>query len=168
MKSSRGRSHLAALLTAVLACVVLLGLSSAPAWAKAGTIKEFPIPTKSAPFAITAGPDGNLWFTEVTAGAGQIGRLTPSGRFTVFPVPTASSMPEGITAGPDGNLWFTESGSNKIGRITPAGSITEFSTPRPIAGRSASPPGRMARSGLPKRWARSGAAPPRAASPSSP
>ncbi len=94
------RPRLAALLTALLAGVGLLSLSSLPAWAAAGTVTEFPIPTKSAPIGITTGPDGNLWFTEITQGAGEIGRITPSGRFTVFPVPTASSMPEGITAGP--------------------------------------------------------------------
>jgi hypothetical protein len=40
MKSSRLRSHLVALLTAILACVSLLSLSTAPAWAAAGTITE--------------------------------------------------------------------------------------------------------------------------------
>src|SRR6266702_752778 len=130
MNRSGWRSYLTALLTAIIAGVSLLSLSSLPAWAaKAGTIKEFPIPTKSAPIAITAGPDGNLWFTEIVFGVGEIGRITPNGRFTVFPIPTASSMPEGITAGPDGNLWFTEEAGNQIGRITPAGSITEFPLP---------------------------------------
>src|SRR6266446_9138155 len=129
MNRSGLRPRLAALLISIVTCVGLLSLSTAPAWAAAGTITEFPIPTKSAPIGITAGPDGNLWFTEITQGAGEIGRITPSGRFTVFPVPTASSMPEGITAGPDGNLWFTEESAGKIGRSTTAGAITEFSTP---------------------------------------
>ena len=119
MNHSGWRSHLTALLTALIVGVSLLSLSSAPAWAaKVGTIKEFPIPTKSAPIDITAGPDGNLWFTEFTNGAGAIGRITPSGRFTVFPFPTASAGVSGITAGPDGNLWFTEENASKIGRIT--------------------------------------------------
>ena len=30
------------------------------------------------PFGITAGPDGNLWFTETTAN--QVGRITPVAR----------------------------------------------------------------------------------------
>ena len=130
MNRSGLRPRLAAFLTAIVASVGLLSLSSAPAWALAGTIKEFPIPTKSAPIAITAGPDRALWFTEIVFGVGEIGRITPSGRFTVFPVPTAISMPEGITAGPDGNLWFTEENGNLIGRITPAGLFTSgFLTP---------------------------------------
>ena len=96
MNRSGWRSYLTALLTAIIAGVSLLSLSSLPAWAaKAGTIKEFPIPTKSAPIGITAGPDGNLWFTEITNGEGDIGRITPSGRFTVFPIPTANSGPSG-------------------------------------------------------------------------
>ncbi len=43
-----------------------------------GQVREFPLPTaNSAPGAITAGPDGALWFTE---GAGnRIGRITPGG-----------------------------------------------------------------------------------------
>jgi len=96
----------------------------------AGIITEFPIPTaNSSPGGITAGPDGNLWFTEcVSSSSGcaksQIGRITPTAQFTEFPLPNPNSNPIGITAGPDGNLWFTE--TSAIGRITPAGQFTEF------------------------------------------
>ena len=64
----------------------------------------------------------------------MIGRITPVGVITEFPIPTADSKPVGIASGPDSNLWFTESAlaSNKIGRITTTGSITEF--PIPTAG----------------------------------
>jgi len=62
------------------------------------------------------GPDGNLWFTEYASD--QIGRMTPAGVVTEFPLP-AGSAPYGIVVGPDGNLWFAETGSNKIGRMTP-------------------------------------------------
>jgi streptogramin lyase len=114
MNISGLRPRLAALLTAILICVGLLSLSTAPAWAAAGTITEFP--TNGASFGITAGPDGNLWFTEFNMGA--IGRITPSGSFSTFHIPTAKSGPAGITAGPDGNVWFTESSTSKIGRVT--------------------------------------------------
>jgi len=128
MTISGVRPRLVALLITILACVGLLSLSSAPAWALAGTIKEFPIPTKSAPIAITAGPDGNLWFTENEGG--MIGRITPAGSITEFALPTGGSFPSGITTGPDGNLWFTEENGNLIGRITPAGLFTSgFLTP---------------------------------------
>jgi virginiamycin B lyase len=96
------------------------------------TLNEFPIPTAdSGPNEITAGPDGNLWFTE---GAGRIGRITPAGVITEFAIPTADGDPFGITPGPDGNLWFTEVVGNQIGRITTAGVITEFTIPTANSG----------------------------------
>ncbi len=102
-----------------------------------GAVQEFAVPTpNSGPWRITAGPDGNLWFTEYPGH--QIGRITPSGTITEFALPTPNSGSFGITAGPDGNLWFTECaldsngfciGGSKIGRITPSGTITEFAVP---------------------------------------
>jgi hypothetical protein len=64
---------------------------------------------------ITAGPDGNVWFTEPQAN--QIGMITPDGQITEFQVPTPNSQPGGITTGPDGNIWFTELGSGQIGEF---------------------------------------------------
>jgi virginiamycin B lyase len=97
-----------------------------------GVITEFPIPTAgSYPSLIVAGPDGNLWFTELHGN--KIGRITTSGVITEFPVTT--SFPDGITVGPDGNLWFALEGFRpdlhlgagaSIGRITTAGVVTEF------------------------------------------
>jgi hypothetical protein len=70
------------------------------------------------PADITAGPDGNLWFTE--PGINGIGRITLAGVVTEFSAGiSAGASPSGITAGPDGALWFTEPGVNSIGRITP-------------------------------------------------
>src|SRR6266567_1705519 len=117
----------------VLAGLVIVALASGIAWFTvhhgfSGTlsITEFSTPTaNSGPGAITAGPDGNLWFNEGTA----IGRISPSGTITEFPLSTANSVIAGITAGPDGNLWFTETSGNKIGRISPSGTITEFPLP---------------------------------------
>jgi len=107
-----------------------------------GKITEFPVPTTNGhPWEITHGPDGNLWFTEIgdnlhhyPGGAeiiegNKIGRITPQGQITEFPVPTFNSFPDGITTGPDGALWFTENSGNKIGRITTSGQITEFPIP---------------------------------------
>jgi hypothetical protein len=65
-----------------------------------------------------------MWFTQVNG----IGRITPTGDITEYPLPKAGSSPSGITAGPDGNLWFTE--TNGIGRITPRGRITEYPLPK--------------------------------------
>lgn len=79
---------------------------------------------------VTRGPDGNIWFTEsnLSYGPGFIGRLTPSGALTEFPLPSPFSRPYAIAAGGDGNVWFTEDAS-AIGRITPQGVITEFAIP---------------------------------------
>jgi streptogramin lyase len=74
-------------------------------WLLAVTINEFPIPTPgAAPNAITAGPDGNLRFTE--SGANQIAMIDPTTHAVAgFPIPTPNSYPSAITVGPDGNLW---------------------------------------------------------------
>ena len=93
-------------------------------------ITEFPpLTPDSFPTAITAGPDGALWFTEQSEPANQIGRITTDGVVTEFFVPTFLCSPMGIAAGSDGNLWFTENLGRKIGRITPSGSISEFALP---------------------------------------
>jgi streptogramin lyase len=92
------------------------------------TITEFPLPTASdAPYWITAGPDGNLWFTT----GGGIGMINPATHaIAQFPVPTASAGPHQITAGPDGNLWFTEINAGQLGEINPAThAISEFAIP---------------------------------------
>jgi len=118
MNRSGWRSRLVALLTALIAGVGLLSLSTAPTWAAAGTVTEFNVPSGTA-FGITSGPDGNLWFTD---SAGAIGRITTAGSITEFPLPKNCAFefcgPLGITAGPDGNLWFTEELAGEIGRIT--------------------------------------------------
>jgi streptogramin lyase len=122
MKHSRVQSRLAALVTAAILCVCLLSLSSGTAWAKAGKIREFATPTPySDPFAITTGPDGNLWFTELIGD--KIGRITTSGVITEYIIPTSGvsgSEPHGITAGPrnTNKVWFTETATSMIGEIT--------------------------------------------------
>src|SRR5262245_53666502 len=69
-------------------------------------ITEFPLsPANSAPLSIAAGPDGNLWFTELN-NPDRIGRMTPAGVVTEFPIPTIDGHPQKICAGPDGALWF--------------------------------------------------------------
>ena len=73
------------------------------------------------PSEITAGPDGNLWFSE-TRGC-RIGRITPNGSLTEFDVGD-NTFPEALTAGPDGNVWFLT--RNAVGRITPAGQVVYF------------------------------------------
>jgi streptogramin lyase len=87
MNKLRMRSRLAALLPTSIVCLCLLvgllvgcGAStsqpSGPTPTSTKHIIEFPIPTSpGTPIAITAGPDGNLWFTE--NGANKIGHIAP-------------------------------------------------------------------------------------------
>jgi hypothetical protein len=63
------------------------------------------------PRAITAGPDGNLWFTADNG----IGRITPSGDATVFSSPAQVSY--AVTTGRDGNLWYTDYLNGAIGQV---------------------------------------------------
>jgi streptogramin lyase len=92
------------------------------------------------PAGITAGPDGNIWFTEENGN--RIGRITPGGAITEFGLP-AGSLPVEITPGPDGALWFTEAGSNSIGRITTSGAITHRSVSGAPDGIVAGPDGNI-------------------------
>ena len=96
-------------------------------------IREFPVSPYFGVGDITSGPDGALWFTADEA----IGRITTSGRITMFPLPTGSSG-SGITSGPDGALWFTEY-RGKIGRITTSGTTTEFTVPTSREGSRVNP-----------------------------
>ena len=108
---------------------LLLALACAGPAAAAPVATEFSagISPAANPENITAGPDGNLWFTE--SHIDRIGRITPFGNVTEFSAGiTAGANPESIVAGPDGNLWFTENAGNRIGRISPTGTVTEFTT----------------------------------------
>jgi streptogramin lyase len=97
--------------------------------------REFEVPY--VPGGITAGPDGNIWFTEYFGM--RIDRLTLDGAVTAFPIPESASVAEGIstgiTVGPEGNLWFTI--GNAIGRMTLEGTFTVF----PLPSGSSSPTG---------------------------
>ena len=104
-----------------------------------GQVTAFALPPNSPPYAITSGPDGNLWFmVSDSSGNNEIGRITPEGQITEYPVPTGGIPVDEITAGPDGNLWFSEAGPlgntapGKIGRITPDGHFSEFALPTGI------------------------------------
>lgn len=91
---------------------------------------------------LTAGPDGNLWFSETNqktgapTGPNGIGRITTAGVVTSFTL-APGIIPGQITTGPDGNLWFMEGDPNSpgspigVGKITPTGDITTFKITTP-------------------------------------
>jgi hypothetical protein len=87
------------------------------------------LPTAGAePLGITAGPDGNLWFTEAVGN--KIGSINPVTRgIAEYPVPTDHSNPHSIAAGSDGNLWFVETYGGKIGVLAPTHGLIATSEP---------------------------------------
>jgi virginiamycin B lyase len=92
-----------------------------------GTVAEYTGMFNS--LGITAGGDGNVWFVEFTGLSSLVGRVTPSGVITEFPLIATSSGPTDITRGPDGNVWFAASNSETLGRVKPDGSMDDFSVP---------------------------------------
>ncbi len=102
-----------------------------------GLLQDYPIPSADDPntsaaqtaIVLTLGPDGNIWYIEPYVGNDIVGRLTPSGQITEFPIPLGSNGAAGITTGPDGSLWFEATLENAIGRITPSGIVTIFNDP---------------------------------------
>jgi streptogramin lyase len=87
-------------------------------------VEEFSLPNVSNAFAITRGPDGNIWFADYYNPI--IGRLTPSGDVMYFQAPYAIGE---LITGPDGNLWFDAANefNDSVGRMTPSGDVTVFS-----------------------------------------
>lgn len=109
-----------------------------------------------------SGPGGSLWFSEDIANIGdkgepysniyKIGKITPSGVISEFPIPVPAELTDdaldGMTSGPDGNLWFdlnmasNETVTNstgwaastlcEIGRVSSSGAITEFPVPNTL------------------------------------
>src|SRR5262249_3470974 len=96
-------------------------------------------PGGGAPQGITAGSDGNLWFTETGSGlAGFVGKINPTTHQVTGPISVGPS-PNGITSVPGGAIWFTEAGTpngndSAIGRIDPGtrASLGLFVPPTPI------------------------------------
>lgn len=97
-------------------------------------LTDFKIHTNSVtncqPSGVAFGPDGNLWFLELTSDLvgvmGTNGVLLHEYGSNIF---QHFSGLYNITAGPDGAMWFTEIYSNNIGRIDTSGNITEFKLP---------------------------------------
>jgi len=98
-----------------LAAVLLtLAPSAAPATTATPQITEFPT-NVGYPYAITKGPDGNLWFE----GLSGLGKVSPSGAVSAITgvANVASNSQNSIAAGPDGDIWFTT--ATGVGKINP-------------------------------------------------
>lgn len=155
MPASLLQSRSIALLLLTTLWAVALTAVGKPAAAADPAITEFSagLTPGNQPQQITGGPDGNVWFTSWHAhGPGNdpyrsvIGRITPAGDITEFPVPTDSVGP--IASGPDGNLWFSGLlNYGYIGRITPSGTVLASraisSLPASVGGLVAGPDGNV-------------------------
>ena len=82
----------------------------------AGVVTEFQVPTSyGTPWSIVPGPDGNMWFTQLTGNS--IGRITTAGIVTEFPFTTPGAGPFGMAAGVDGNMWFSLRNTSQVGSV---------------------------------------------------
>jgi streptogramin lyase len=93
----------------------------------AGVATRYLLGAGSAPWALTPGTDGGLWFTE--EGTGKIGRLDMTS-FAIYEysLPSgAAAQPRGIVAG-NGNIYVAESATSRIGCLCPRG-LVEFTVP---------------------------------------
>jgi streptogramin lyase len=65
-----------------------------------------------------AGPDGNLWFVDKSVTAPAVGRITPSGAITEFPVTLLpGQFMNAANFGPDGGLWIGVDTPGRIARF---------------------------------------------------
>jgi streptogramin lyase len=103
-----------------------------PVWGTSATEYQLPSHEEISSESLAMGPDGNVWFTTI-GNIDVIGKITPSGKVTEYPLPGEKHAVGGITVGPEGNMWFTMTGregsGNYIGKITTAGVISEYPLP---------------------------------------
>ena len=81
------------------------------------------------PTAVTAAPDGTIWFTLDLADA--IGRVR-DGRLERLPTQGRNIEPIGLAAASDGGAWYTDAAARAVKRIEPSGAITSFPLDTPI------------------------------------
>lgn len=62
---------------------------------------------------IVAGADGNLWVSDV----GHVDRVTPTGVFTAFPLPSGVIAADQIASANNGFVWFSYFDSSNISQI---------------------------------------------------
>ncbi len=92
-------------------------------------INQYPVPSGHSAYALTLGPDGDIWFTDEN---GYIGTLSSNGSFTFYA--TTDAYPVGITSAADGNIWFTGTGTELAGGVfapNVIGVVTLSSTSNP-------------------------------------
>jgi virginiamycin B lyase len=84
-------------------------------WRETGpcSFTEYSVPDGTAPRALTAGVDGNLYFT---TSSGLYGLVPSNGGFIHYTDPDLVD-PQDITSGSDGNIWFADRNGHQIGKL---------------------------------------------------
>jgi streptogramin lyase len=78
------------------------------------TIAEYALPeTSPAPYAVVAGPDGHLWYSDTNNGG--VGAVTTSGTATAYVLP--GDIEGALTVGSDGNIWGADPNTVTIDKI---------------------------------------------------
>jgi len=84
-----------------------------------GTVTQYTLTGTSQ--CVTAGANGVMYVTEVTASGAMLAQIPQSSpsSLTEIAVPTIAATPYGIAAGSDGRIWFAEENEGKIGALSP-------------------------------------------------
>jgi streptogramin lyase len=100
----------------------------------AGAVKLLPVSpfSSQSPWleSIAVGADGNLWFTEYLKNRTLLGRMTPSGVVTQFPIGNVDFG--SVANGLDGSLILTgqtPKGQHEVFRVATTGAITQYKIP---------------------------------------
>jgi streptogramin lyase len=123
------RSPVAKLLAPLAVLVALLALAGSAAAAPAVS-GIFPLATEvETNNKITAGPDGNMWFT-LDSTTKDVAKITPAGVVEEFELPKVEEVAQGIAVGPDGRLWVPSNEKvTSFSASDPKGSEHTFAVP---------------------------------------
>jgi virginiamycin B lyase len=105
--------------------VLAVGLTAVSSGVRAdATVTEFPTPSAaSLPQGIDIAPNGDVWFSETSAG--KVAVLRTNHTTSEFPLPNGG-QPTIVKVAADG-IWFTDGPDRAIGHLNPAtGQIEEF------------------------------------------
>lgn len=80
-----------------------------------GIPTAFPTPAGD-PFGATFGTDNAYWVAQFLSG--DLGRLTPDGKYSVLTGLSANSGPRYVAAGPGNTLWVSLNQASKIARVS--------------------------------------------------
>src|SRR3989442_12516572 len=114
---------LLALLLALLAVLMVSHRAAAYACCEYDTTSM--VSGNPTPFAIAAGPDGNMWWTAPEADAVVRVNAADASLVSTFYV-GAGCHPTGITIGPEKNMWVACFFSDELVQIKVAGTIPRF------------------------------------------